>query len=160
MEHLEKRLIAVRQGNVLPTGSWLYVWIDIADGSTAYIGSTGFDPELRTHLHLASEDPDHGRVRATVPRYQERDFDILAFKVPGHLSRSDVKVALVEQIAAGDPQTAETTDARTLDGVVGQIIDALGSYGNQLAGGELPDHRGSAGVPGEEGQMPEVRPLT
>jgi hypothetical protein len=36
MERFEKRLITVRQGNVRPTGSWLYVWVDTADGAMAY----------------------------------------------------------------------------------------------------------------------------
>ncbi|MGO4807031.1 hypothetical protein AB4089_18115 [Arthrobacter sp. 2MCAF15] len=91
MERFEKQLITVRQGNVRPTGSWLYVWVDTADGAMAYVGATGFDPELRAHLHLTSDNPDHGRVRASVPRFQERDFDVLAFKLPDNLSRSEVR---------------------------------------------------------------------
>ena len=132
MEHLEKRLITVRQGNVRPTGSWLYVWVDTADGSIAHVGATGFDPELRAHLHLTSENPDHGRVRASVPRFQERDFDVLAFKLPANVSRSELKAALVEQLAEGDRKVAENTDAGMLPGVIGPIIGALDSYRSQL----------------------------
>lgn len=107
MERFKKRLITVRQGNVRPTGSWLYVWVDTADGAIAYIGATGFDPELRAHLHLTSDNPDHGRVRASVPRFQEREFDVLAFKLPDNVSRSEAKAALVGQFAEGDQKVAE-----------------------------------------------------
>lgn len=132
MERLEKRLITVRQGIVRPTGSWLYVWVDTADGSVAYIGATGFDPELRAHLHLTSENPDHGRVRASVPRFQERDFDVLAFKLPDNASRSEVKAALVLQLAEGGPRVAEETGAAQHSGVVAPIIGALESYRSRL----------------------------
>ena len=132
MERFEKRLITVRQGSVRPTGSWLYVWVDTADGAIAYVGATGFDPELRAHLHLTSDNPDHGRVRASVPRFQERDFDVLAFKLPDNVSRSEVKAALVGQLAEGGHKVAEDTDATMLSGVIGPIIGALESYRNQL----------------------------
>ena len=132
MERFEKRLISVRQGNVSPTASWLYVWVDIADGAIAYIGATGFDPELRAHMHLTSDDPDQGRVRASVPRFQERDFDVLAFKLPGNVSRSEVKAALVEQLAEDDHKVTENRYAGMLPGVIGPIIGALESYRSQL----------------------------
>lgn len=132
MKRLEKRLITVRQGNVRPTGSWLYVWVDTADGAIAYVGATGLDPELRTHLHLTSDNPDHGRVRASVPRFKERDFDVLAFKIPDNVSRSEVKAALVGQLAEGRLKVAEDTDAAMLSSVVGPIVGALESYRSQL----------------------------
>ncbi|WP_157156156.1 hypothetical protein [Diaminobutyricimonas sp. LJ205] len=94
------RVIAVRQGVVQPTGSWLYVWIDTANSAVAYVGATGLDPELRAHLHLTSDNPDHGRIRATVSRYAERDFDVLAFAVPSGTSRPAAKDALVAELAA------------------------------------------------------------
>lgn len=131
MERFEKRLITVRQGNVRPTGSWLYVWVDTADGAIAHIGATGFDPELRAHLHLTSDNPDHGRVRASIPRFQERDFDVLAFKLPDNVSRSEVKAALVGQLAEGDHKAAENTDTEILPGVIGPIIGALECYRSQ-----------------------------
>jgi len=132
MERFEKRLITVRQGNVSPSGSWLYVWVDTADGAIAYVGATGFDPELRAHLHLTSDNPDHGRVRASVPRFQERDFDVLAFKLPENVSRSEAKSALVGQLAEGDHVVIESTDAGVPPGVIEPIIGALESYRSQL----------------------------
>ena len=132
MERFEKRLITVRQGNVSPTGSWLYVWVDTADGAIAYVGATGFDPELRAHLHLTSDNPDHGRVRASVPRFQERDFDVLAFKLPENVSRSEAKAALVGQLAGGDHKAAKNRDAGLLTGVIVPIIGALKSHRSQL----------------------------
>lgn len=132
MKPIEKRLITVRQGSVRPAGSWLYVWVDTADGAIAYVGATGFDPELRAHLHLTSNNPDHGRVRASVPRFQERDFDVLAFKLPDNVARSEVKAALVGQLAEGDYKVAEDTEAAMLSGVIGPIIGAVESYRSQL----------------------------
>lgn len=132
MERFEKRLITVRQGRVRPTGSWLYVWVDTGDGAIAYVGATGFDPELRAHLHLTSDNPDHGRVRASVPRFQERDFDVLAFKLPDNVSRSEVKTALVRQLAEVDRKVADNPDAGMLPGVIRPNISALESYRSQL----------------------------
>ncbi|WP_447947653.1 hypothetical protein [Microbacterium maritypicum] len=76
------RVVAVRNGQVQPSGSWLYVWLDVQGGGIAYVGGSGFDPELRGYLHVKSEDPELGRARATVPHYDERDFDVLAFELP------------------------------------------------------------------------------
>ncbi|QLD10796.1 hypothetical protein [Microbacterium oleivorans] len=76
MSSVIPRVVPVRGGDVQPTGSWLYVWMDVDTGEIAYVGGTGYDPELRAYLHVRSEDRRLGRVRATVPRYDERDFDV------------------------------------------------------------------------------------
>lgn len=132
MEHVEYRVISVRQGTVRPRGSWLYVWVDTADGAVAYVGATGFDPELRAHLHLMSDNPDHGRVRASVPHYQERDFDVLAFSLPDGVKRPDVKSALVEHLAALSRSATEGGEADKFPNVIGPIIEALENYRSQL----------------------------
>lgn len=95
------RVVAVRRGHVQPSESWLYVWIDVASGAIAYVGGTGFDPELRAYLHVRSEDPQLGRVRATVPHYDERDFDVLAFALPDGVDRPAAKQALIAHLAEG-----------------------------------------------------------
>ncbi|WP_216699717.1 hypothetical protein [Arthrobacter sp. H5] len=132
MEPVEYRVITVRQGTVRPSGSWLYVWVDTVDGAVAYVGATGFDPELRAHLHLMSDNPDHGRVRASVPHYRERDFDVLAFSLPDNVKRPDVKAALVEQLAAHSRTAKESAEADKFSDVTGPIIEALENYRNQL----------------------------
>lgn len=95
MKPLEMRVVRVESGLVRPLGSWIYVWVDVDERSIVYVGGTGFDPELRAHIHLTSDDPDHGRVRATVPRYDERRFDVLAFPLPEAMERSEAKAALL-----------------------------------------------------------------
>jgi hypothetical protein len=132
MESREYRVIAVRQGAVRPSGSWLYVWVDAADGAVAYVGATGLDPELRAHLHITSDNPDHGRVRASVPHYQERDFDVLAFRLPDGAKRPDMKAALVEQLAGSSRDASTDADSGAFPDVIGPIIEALESHRSQL----------------------------
>ena len=132
MEPLECRVVAVRQGAVRPSGSWLYVWMDTADGAVAYVGGTGFDPELRAHLHLTNDNPDLGRVRASVPHYQERDFDVLAFKLPDGIRRPDAKSALIEQLAAQRRGANADATADGIKDVIGPIIEAVENYRSQL----------------------------
>lgn len=94
------RVIAVRHGQVSPAGSWLYAWIDIATGEVAYVGATGFDPDLRIHLHLHSEDPSIARVRTLATNALERDFDVLVFPLPESAARPAHKQALRSALAA------------------------------------------------------------
>lgn len=102
MREQETRIIAVREGRVQPSGSWLYVWIDIDSGEVAYVGATGYDPELRAHLHLESEEPRLGGVRATVHRYAERDFDVLAFALSDGVDRAAAKRVLRARLTGRD----------------------------------------------------------
>ena len=123
------RVVAVRSGRVEPRGSWLYVWIDVATGAIAYVGGTGFDPELRAHLHVWSEDPQLGRVRAAVPQYDERDFDVLAFPLPNGVDRPAAKQALVDRLAQDEPDPApEDGQGDTTSGmraVIDPIVQAI-----------------------------------
>ena len=85
----------MRAGAVQPTGSWIYVWIDIDHKVVAYVGGTGFDPELRAHLHLTADNPNIGRVRVVVPHAMEGNFDVLAFALPDSVERPRAKAELV-----------------------------------------------------------------
>lgn len=98
-EPILHRVVTVRAGDVRPTGSWVYVWIDVDHKSIAYVGGTGFDPELRAHLHLTAEDPNIGRVRVQVPHAAAGNFDVLAFAVPGAVERPQAKAELVGALA-------------------------------------------------------------
>ncbi|WJL95418.1 hypothetical protein QSU92_16040 [Microbacterium sp. ET2] len=125
------REIRVRAGRVQPSGSWIYVWIDVATKAVAYVGGTGFDPELRAHLHVTSSEPDTGRVRATIPRYDETDFDVLAFAVPLEIGRTEVKNALIAELRSGGglPEPASPEVA----GFVAHILSELDDRGIMMA---------------------------
>lgn len=124
MDSTQPRVIRIESGVVRPSGSWIYVWIDVDQGSVAYVGATGFDPELRAHIHLTSEDPDLGRVRATVPQYSERTFDVLAFRLPPDVDRSAAKAALLTELNA---RNLFESDARSGDiaAFISPIADAI-----------------------------------
>lgn len=126
MNDVRPRVITVRQGRVVSSGSWLYVWVDVADGSIAYVGATGFEPELRAFLHLTSDDPEIGRVRANVARFDERDFDVLAFELPDGCPRPAAKQALIARLTELDHLDAgDGADAPTMPAVVEPIVRAL-----------------------------------
>lgn len=128
----EYRVITVRWGTVRPKGSWLYVWVEIADGELASVGATGFDPELRAHLHLMGYNPDHGRVRVSVPHYQKRDFDVLAFRLPEAVKRPEVKSALIAHLGTPNDGSIAEGEAGEFPDVIGPIIEALENYRSQL----------------------------
>lgn len=133
------RVVTVRGGAVRPTGSWLYVWVDAADGSVAYVGATGFDPELRAFLHLTSDDPEVGRVRSSVSRAAERDFDVLCFAVPPGVSRANAKRALLARLAEPgilDGPGPGGGDEDPLSSVVEPIVAALRDHVRHLADAE------------------------
>lgn len=125
MSSSPSRVVAVRNGLVQPSGSWLYVWVDVDTGVIAYVGGTGFDPELRAYLHVGSEDPQLGRVRATVPRFDERDFDVLAFELPDGVDRPAAKQALIARLAEAGEYAGEGGAASNLREVTGPIIQAI-----------------------------------
>lgn len=117
MSSSQPRIISVRSGRVRPGGSWLYVWLDSATGEIVHVGGTGFDPELRAYLHLTSDDPQLGRVRATVPQSGERDFDVLAFELAHAIDRELAKTALIARLS--------TDDDRQPTGELREIIDPM-----------------------------------
>jgi hypothetical protein len=119
------RVISVRDGRVQPTGSWLYVWIEVGTGAIVYVGGTGFDPELRAYVHVTNEDPQLGRIRATVPQYDQRDFDVLAFKLPDGIDRPAAKQALIARLVEADEYDGEAGAASGLRDVTDPIIQAL-----------------------------------
>lgn len=126
---MQPRIIPVRRGRIQPTGSWLYVWMDTADGSVAHVGGTGYDPELRAHMHLTSGDPSLGRVRAIVPGFEERDFDVLAFALPAECAREDAKRALVNRLGGLGLVDAEAdTSAEPLPELIDAIARAVSEH--------------------------------
>ncbi|NHI17081.1 hypothetical protein [Microbacterium excoecariae] len=135
MDPSAPRVISVRRGHVQPTRSSLYVLIDVDTRAIAYIGGAGFDPELRAYLHVESEDPRLARVRATVPRYDERDFDVLAFELPAGADRSAAKQALIQRLAESGAHAGEAAAEDGLRDVTDPIVQGIARYG----GGALQD---------------------
>lgn len=132
MSSSQPRVISVRSGRVRPSGSWLYVWLDTTTAEIAHIGGTGFDPELRTHLHMTSDDPEIGRVRATVSRSDERDFDVLAFEMAEEIDRQRAKDALIIALSeAGEDDESERW-ASEVRHVVDPIVQAVSEYRSRV----------------------------
>ncbi len=119
----QPRVISVRSGRVRPSGSWLYVWLDSATGEIVHVGGTGFAPELRAYLHLTSDDPQLGRVRATVPQSGERDFDILAFELADAIDREPAKAALIARLSADDDEQPTDESREIIDPMVRAVSD-------------------------------------
>jgi hypothetical protein len=85
-------LVSVRDGQ-LDEDNWVYTWID-ADGAVVYVGATGLDPRTRVWLHLHDADPDVGRMSARFERLADTRLEVLAMRVPGELSRAEVRDVL------------------------------------------------------------------
>jgi hypothetical protein len=91
-------VVQVRDGDFQDAGSWVYAWID-EDGLVVCVGATGLDPRTRVWLHLHDGDPDVGRMAARFERLPTSRLEILAMRVPGEVSRADVRDALGERLA-------------------------------------------------------------
>jgi len=89
-------LVGVRDGE-LDEENWVYTWID-ADGAVVYVGATGLDPRTRVWLHLHDPDPDVGRMSASFERLADTQLEVLAMRVPGELSRAEVRDVLGERL--------------------------------------------------------------
>lgn len=121
----QPRVISVRSGRVRPGGSWLYIWLDTATGEIVHVGGTGFDPELRAYLHLTSDDPQLGRVRATVPQSGERDFDILAFELAHAIDRQPARDALISRLSKEGDDEELTAELRE---IIDPMVRAVSDY--------------------------------
>lgn len=124
MKTAHARIVRVEAGTVRPQGSWVYVWIDVDEHAIVYVGATAYDPELRAHIHLTNDDPDVGRVRAMIPRYDERTFDVLAFALPASVERSEVKASLLGGLRTRGLFDSDTEDAE-ISGLTAPILDAI-----------------------------------
>ncbi|ACZ83138.1 hypothetical protein [Streptosporangium roseum] len=90
--------LRIRGGELTDSGSWIYVWL--LEGRVIYIGTTGLPPEVRTWLHLHDPDPDIGRVKARYPGIGTDSLDVVAFRLPESMPRSEVKVAVIAHLSA------------------------------------------------------------
>lgn len=89
---------------VVADESWVYAWID-ASGKVLYVGATGLPVEVRTWLHLTSEDPQVGRVLANHPEALVGRVDVHAWKLPSGTDRQLVRDALSAELLAGSDAT-------------------------------------------------------
>ena len=96
-------LLRVRRGELEGAGSWIYAWLRCeGDRKVVYVGSTGLHPATRAWLHLNDPDPAIGRVAARLPGVATEPLDVLALRLPPHVSRQDAKAALIERLAELD----------------------------------------------------------
>ena len=93
------------------------------------MGATGFEPELRAYLHVMSDDPQVGRVRATVGGYDERDFDVLAFGLDADVDRQAVKRALITRLADAGEYPGEGVADDLLREITDPILEAARAIG-------------------------------
>ncbi len=94
-------VVHVRDGEIVDAGSWVYAWLDRdADFAVVYVGATGLDPSTRLWLHLNDPDPDIGRMAARFDRLATAPLDVLAMRVPGEISRADVRDAVGARLEA------------------------------------------------------------
>jgi hypothetical protein len=116
-DRIEPRIIEVRGGSIVPSESWLYVWVDLARRTVVHVGGTAFDPQLRTYVHLTDDDPARGRVRAQIPESTDGNFDVLAFALPAAVDRATARDALTAALSSAD-------DARG-DALLEQIVSSV-----------------------------------
>ena len=119
---MEQRTFSVEFGEVMPQGSWVYVWVDTTTKLVAYIGATAFEPELRARIHMTHPDPRMGRVKNEVPESEHRSFIVRAFSVPDETNRAHVKSALQQSLVRGEELPEGHAGA-----FAAQIIDLLRS---------------------------------
>lgn len=113
----------IRDGDLADPGSWVYVWL--LEGRVLYVGTTGLPPEVRTWLHLHDPDPDIGRVRARYPGIGADPIDVVAFRLPGSLPRSEVKVAVIAHLGAAGLLSAHYVGDPPQHGPVGDGLSPL-----------------------------------
>jgi hypothetical protein len=131
--HIEKR-------EVVPNGSWVYVWVRDETHAIVYVGATGVEPALRSWLHLNHEDSDIGRIAKKYPRVGgdlSEHFTVIAFPVDQTIDRQDVKRylegALSESSALDDQYIGEplssnafSTDVEILGtAIVSELLERI-----------------------------------
>ena len=85
--------------------SWIYVWVD-SSGRVLYVGGTGLPVEVRTWLHLTSDDPQVGRVLAHHPEALVGRVDVRAWRLPPGADRPSVRDALSAVLGEGPHEVA------------------------------------------------------
>jgi hypothetical protein len=65
-----------------------------------YVGTTGLPPEVRTWLHLHDPNPDIGRVKARYPGLGADSLDVIAFRLPDSMPRSEIKATVIAHLSA------------------------------------------------------------
>jgi hypothetical protein len=74
----------------LPAEQWVYAAVG-ADGAVLHVGSTGLPLAVRAWLHLSSEEPGAGRLRATVAPEDLRRAVVVGVRVPDDVDRTVVR---------------------------------------------------------------------
>ena len=103
---VEEVQISIEDGHIATDESWVYAWIK-PNGDVFYVGATGLPIETRTWLHLNSEEPQIGRVRANYPDALVDRVDVRAWKLPTGSDRQLIRTLLAAELTSGPaPQEA------------------------------------------------------
>jgi hypothetical protein len=119
---VEERRIAVDNGMIIADESWVYVWVD-SSGQVIYVGGTGLPVEVRTWLHLTSDDPQIGRVLAHHPEALVGRVDVHAWRLPPDADRRSVRDALSAVLVAGSDGITSMDSASAT--ATGEILASL-----------------------------------
>ncbi|MEV4181395.1 hypothetical protein AB0J28_08100 [Streptosporangium canum] len=87
----------IRGGDLAYSGSWIYAWL--LEDHVIYVGTTGLPPEVRTWLHLHDPNPDIGRVKARYPGLGADSLDVIAFRLPDSMPRSEIKATVIAHLS-------------------------------------------------------------
>jgi hypothetical protein len=132
--------------------------------SVVYVGATGLPPAVRTWLHLHDSDPDVGRLAARYSEAAREDLDVLAFRVPGQVSRRLLKAAVIQRLHhqgllaekyVGDlPDTYPPVEgaAEIAENVVLHTVERL-----QASGPNYSNARGPTGLQRRRPHVPRPR---
>lgn len=66
---LEEQVVAIRDGEIVDTGSWVYAWQRPHTGEIVYVGATRLSPAVRCWLHLEAADPNVARSGTSIPTH-------------------------------------------------------------------------------------------
>lgn len=137
MEELQSVVVLVRELDIIPAESWVYVWVRSLTKSVIYVGATGVHPTLRTWLHLNHTNPEIGRVAKQFTNAGgdiTEEFFIVGYVVPPQLIRAVVRDAVIaaltststlDSLFASDPPLSNKLDAEVIAFAAAVVADLL-----------------------------------
>jgi len=103
--------------------SWVYAWVDTS-GQVLYVGATGLPVEVRTWLHVTSEDPQIGRILAHHREALVGRVDVRAWRLPPGADRQLVRALLSAELMGASDGTPGSMDAASA-AAIEEILVAL-----------------------------------
>lgn len=130
---MEAVIISVHDGEIQNAGSWLYAWRLVGRTEVVYVGGTGLPPDVRAWLHLHHDDPSVARIAHRYPAAATEPMEVIAFRLPESVHRSEAKAELIRQLQihgklAADYVGDQPDEAAPSD----QLRDTVGTIVNHL----------------------------